>query len=138
MIIYFQNSILQDIKSVLEIFYWIVAIFCILFTIYLKMRPAKFTLERFIEHVDRPVESNWSIRILHPNKRIAKCIVLYDGSRLPWGDSELCYEKSIGVGGGGNVRIPAGKERENAEVKIMDGKKTLKRVKFRDITKANP
>ena len=33
------------------------------------------------------------------------------------------YERFIHKGGGGNVRIPVEIEKEDAEVKIMDGKK---------------
>jgi hypothetical protein len=109
------------------------------FVVNKKMSTVKFILQKFFELVETPIKSNWSIRILHPNETIDKCIVLYNGNRLPWWDSEECYyERSIERGGGGNVRIPIEIEREDAEVRIMDGEKTLKQVKFRDITVSKP
>jgi len=109
--------------------------------IYKEIRkpPPEFILQRFRESVQKPVKSNWSIRILHPTKLIEKCRVLYDGVRLPWWDKETpYYERTIFKMGGGNVRIPVKIQKEDAEVKILDGKKTLKRIKFKDITTTNP
>jgi len=107
-------------------------------TAYYKIRIAqtkpKFVLQRFKETVERPVKSNWSIRILHPDKTIEKCIVFYNHIRLPWWDKDKpYYERTIGAGGGGNVRIPTEIEMEDAEIEIKDGKKTLRRVKLNDI-----
>lgn len=78
--------------------------------------------------------------ILRPNKPIEKCIVLYDGEKLPWWDNvEKCYyERFIDVGSGGNVRIPKGKKKDDAEVVVKDGKKTLRKRKFKEITEVPP
>lgn len=101
----------------------------------IRKPPPEFVLQRFKESVEKPVKSNWSIRILHPNKPIEKCMVFYGGIPLPWWDRhEPYYERTIVAGGGGNVRISIEIEKKDAEVKIMDGKKTLKRLKFKDIT----
>ena len=75
---------------------------------------------------------------MRPDKPIEKCTVFYDGIHLPWWDKDVTYyERTIYAGGGGNVRIPVEIEKEDAEVKIMDGKKTLKRLKFKDITRSH-
>lgn len=93
-----------------------------------------FILQRFKETVDKPVKSNWSIRILYPNKHIEKCMVFLGSIRLPWWDKDTpYYEKTIVAGGGGNVRIPLEIEKEEADVEIMDGKRLLRRVRFKDI-----
>lgn len=112
----------------------------LLFNIYQELRKPlpEFIVQRFRESVKKPVKSNWSIRILRPNKPIEKCIVLCDEIRLPWWDQEtLYYERTFVVGGGGIVRIPVGTEKEDATIKIMDGKRTLRHLKFKDITTAS-
>lgn len=96
-----------------------------------------FLLQKFHENVKKPIESDWSIRILHPNMRIEKCSILCNDIQCPWWDSyESYYEKTILAGGGGNVRIPKGSEKENAEITVKNGKKTLKKIKFKDISPA--
>lgn len=61
-------------------------------------------------------------------------MVLYDGIRLPlWDKDSPYYEKTIVTGGGGNVRIPVAMEKEDAEIRIMDGRRVLRRTKFKDI-----
>jgi len=93
-----------------------------------------FILQRFKEVVEKPVKSNWSIRIMHPEKPIEKCIVLYDGIPVPWWDKDTpYYERTIVAGGGGNARIPVEIEKEDADVKIMDGKRLLRHARFIDI-----
>ncbi len=55
----------------------------------------------------KPVDSDWAIRILHPNRHIEKCMVLYNNTPLPWWDEgEPYYERRFVVMGGGNVRVP--------------------------------
>jgi hypothetical protein len=98
----------------------------------------KFILQRFQESVKKPIPSEWSIRILHPDKPIEKCRVLLGGKPLPWWNSnEPSFEQTIVAYGGGNVRVPIDWEKVGAEVKIMDGENTLRIVKFGEITKAN-
>jgi hypothetical protein len=97
-------------------------------------KAPQFILQKFQETVEKPVKSKWSIRILHPDKAIEKCVVLYDGIKLPWWDSETpYYEKTIEASSGGNVRIPIEIERENAAIQVLDGKKVLRKAKFKEI-----
>jgi hypothetical protein len=115
----------------------VVSVSNLLFTIYKGMLnpPPYFILQRFKKHFDEPIESNWSIQIMHPNKPINKCIILYNDAPLPWWNTnELYYEASILVGGQEVFRIPVEIEKDDAEIKIMDDKKTLKRIKFKEIT----
>lgn len=102
---------------------------------YLAKPRTDFILQKFKESIEKPIQSDWSIRISHPNKRIERCMIFYDNIPLPWWDSleEWVYEHFLFVGGGGNVRIPKGKERDDAEVKVTDGSKTLKKTKFKEI-----
>ena len=105
----------------------------------LKERRIEFIVERFYEPTKKPVDSDWGIRILHPNKFIEKCIILYNKTPLPWsGDGEPYYERRIVANGGGNVRIPKVIQKEGVEIRIKNGKKTLKTVKFEDLHKAKP
>lgn len=133
-------STLQDVAIIVGIAVGIITVVSIAYSIYRKMRETrpKFRLQKFQEAVQKPIKSNWSIRILHPTKLIEKCNVLYDSVPLPWWDptDRLCYQRSIEVSGGGNVRIPVGIENDNAKVEIRNGKKTLTRVKFKEIAKS--
>ena len=72
---------------------------------------------------------------MHPDKPIEKCSVSYDGAKLPWWDNlqELYYERFIPAMSGGNVRIPKGIEKEDAEVVVRDGKNIIKKEKFKDM-----
>ncbi|MDD2665599.1 MAG: hypothetical protein PHD13_02310 [Methanocellales archaeon] len=93
-----------------------------------------FVLQRLKEPIKKPVESNWGIRILHPNKHIERCMVFYDDDPLPWWDKEECYyERMIVPNGAGIVRIPRDIEKENVEIRIKDGKQNLKKRKFKEI-----
>jgi hypothetical protein len=93
-----------------------------------------FFLQRFQEKVEKPVQSVWSIRLHYPDKPIEKCKILFNETPLPWWDNlEPPFVRSIVVGGGGNVRIPVELYDEKAEVKVMDGTKTLRRISFKDV-----
>ena len=102
-------------------------------------RKIGFKLLRFQEFSDKPIESIWSIRILHPNKPIERCSVSFNGTKLPWWDNqkELYYEKFIDAMSGGNVRVPKGIEKDNSTVEVKDeGRALSKRIrkrKFKDI-----
>ncbi len=99
-----------------------------------------FSLLRFKEPTDKPVESIWSIRVLHPNKPIEKCSVSYDGSKLPWWDklTDPDYEKFIDRMGGGNVRIPKELKNEKAMVIVKDGNKIIRQKRFDKLPIVNP
>lgn len=100
----------------------------------------KFFLERFREHYSQPIESDWSVRILHPNKLIEKCAIFYDGVKLPWWNSEkpVLYERRIMKDGGANFRIPKNIEKEDAEVIVRDGKRKLRKIKFSELLETPP
>ena len=99
----------------------------------------EFIIERFKEPTQKPVDSDWSIRILRPNRHIEKCIVLHNKERLPWWDNNYpYYERRIISNGAGNVRVPKAIQKENAEIKIQNGNKTLKKIKFEDLHVAKP
>jgi hypothetical protein len=94
-------------------------------------RKIEFIKEKFYEPTKEPVDSDWGIRILKPNKPIEKCIILYNNTKLPWGDKdEPYYEKRIDLNGSGTVRIPKAIQKEGARVRFKNGKKTLLKVKF--------
>jgi hypothetical protein len=99
-----------------------------------KYQLYQYTLWKFKEVTFVPIESEWSVRLLHPIRPIRKCRILYDGEPLPWWDSkEPFYEAVIVISGGGNVRIPKGKERQDAKVVVMDGKEILETTTFGEL-----
>ncbi len=105
----------------------------------LKEGKIDFISERFYEPTNKPVDSDWGIRILHPNRPIEKCIVLYNNTPLPWWDeNEPYYERRFVVMGGGNVRVPKAIQTEGAEIRFQNGEKILKKVKFEDLHIAKP
>jgi len=87
---------------------------------------------------EKPINSDYGIIIDSLDKTIERCRILYNGKPLPWGEREdPKHEKIIGAGLGGIVRIPRGEENDDAEITVMDGRKTLKRIKYRDLVRAN-
>jgi hypothetical protein len=102
---------------------------------FLSRRKINFELLRFQEFSHKPVESIWSIRVLHPNKPIEMCSVSYNGVKLPWWDNpiEPQYERFVELMSGGNVRIPKGAEKDDAKVVVRDGKKIIRKRKFQKI-----
>lgn len=99
----------------------------------------EFIIERFKEPTNKPVDSDWRIRILRPNRHIQKCIVLYNKERLPWVDNDhTYYERRILSNGGGNFLVPKAIQKEGAEIKIQNGNKTLKKIKFEDLPVTKP
>jgi hypothetical protein len=132
---------LDQLGIIITIIGVFVAIAYYTLSMYKMMRTSapKIILQRFRETVEKPVKSNWSIRILHPDKPIEKCRVIYNNHPLPWWDKDVpYYERTIEASGGGNVRIPIEIEKKDAKVKIKDGKRTLKSIKFREITEPEP
>lgn len=114
-----------------------------LFMLIREQRRITFVFEKTKEYTDKPIESDWRIRIQHPDKRIMECRVLYDGKPLPWWESKkdkLVYEKCIGVGEGALFLIPKGEEKDDAEVTVKDESrlllKTLLKKKFGEIYQA--
>ena len=131
---------LEDLTQIIAVVGLIIAVggliplYIDLYLRWKERRSIEFLIQRFSEPVKKPVESNWSIRILHPNKLMERCTVLYDSVPLPWWDGEDCYyERTIEIGGGGNVRIPKSIEEENPEIIVKDGKKIVKKKRFKEI-----
>ena len=101
---------------------------------YHKERKIDFIIERFYEPTRKPVDSDWGIRILHPNKPIERCSVRYNGELIPWWDKDQpYYKKRLLAMGGGNVRVPKEMQDEDAKIEIRNNEKTLKTVKFKDL-----
>lgn len=101
---------------------------------HIERNKIDFIIEKYYEPTNKPVESEWGIRILHPNKPIEKCIVMYNNSQLPWWDKdEPYYERRFVINGGGNVRIPKAIQKERAEIRVLNGKKTLRAEKFEEL-----
>ncbi len=104
-----------------------------------RRRSIEFEIERFRESTKKPVESEWSVRILHPDKMIERCSILYNDTTLPWWDSdEIYYVRKIVRSGGGNVRIPKSMETTGGEIKVKNNSKVLKKIKFEDILATRP
>jgi hypothetical protein len=94
----------------------------------------EFIKEKFYEPTKKPVESDWGIRILYPNRPIEKCIILYNNTPLPWWDNERpYYERRIDLNGSVTVRVPIAIQKEGATVRFKNGKKTIMKVKFEHI-----
>ena len=111
--------------------------------IFLLSRASKrridFIKERFYEPSRKPVDSEWGIRILYPNRTIEKCIILYNNTPLPWWDSDKpYYERRIEPDSSGIVRVPKAIQKDGAKVRFKNGKKTLLKVKFEHISNAKP
>lgn len=101
---------------------------------FLERRRITFNLLRFAESVKIPIESEWGVRILHPNKPIEKCTILWNDTPLPrWDPEQPTYQRFIVLSGGGNVRIPKGWEKEDGRITVKDGKKKLMRKRFHEL-----
>ncbi|CAD6492682.1 MAG: hypothetical protein LAKADJCE_00344 [Candidatus Argoarchaeum ethanivorans] len=128
-----------DVLTIVVSIIGFIPLYIVLILRLLKERKIEFIVERFCEPTKKPVDSDWGIRILHPNRPIEKCIVLYNNIPLPWwDDDELYYERRFVAMGGGNVRVPKAIQKEGVEIRIQNGKKTLKKVKFEDLHIAKP
>ena len=92
-----------------------------------------FELERFQE------DSFWNVRVLHPTKAIEHCSVFLDKNPLSLGNTiDRATEVKVPKGGGANFQIPKtlnpfGGVLKESTVTIKDGKKVLRKRKFRDI-----
>ena len=97
-----------------------------------KAGAISFSLQRFHEPINTPVQSEWSLRILHPSRPIEKCMIFCNDEPLPWSyDGKL--ERHIAQGGGGIVRVPSSIETGEAKIVIKDGTRTLKQTRFEKI-----
>jgi len=107
---------------------------------FLERRRNPFLFHRIQEPSKKPVESNWGIRILYPTKPIEECQILWNKTPLPWSDKNepLMYQKMIVSYGGGIVRVPKDLEGEDAKVRVMNGKKTLRTKRFSQLPTVPP
>ncbi|VVB87331.1 Uncharacterised protein [uncultured archaeon] len=102
-------------------------------------RRIEFIKEKFYEPTKKPVDSDWGIRILYPNRPIEKCIILYNNAPLPWWDNDKpYYERKIDKNGSGIVRVPKAIQKEGAKIRFKNGKKTMLKVKFEHLYTAKP
>jgi hypothetical protein len=100
----------------------------------------EFELEKFYEASADPVESLWSVRILHPSKAIDHCKVFLGDTPLPFWDSHRDrpnYDKKIRASGGANVRIPETIRNDDVQVIVKNREKTLMRMRLADIPRAS-
>ena len=102
-------------------------------------RRIVFIKEKFYEPTKKPVDSEWGIRILYPNRPIEKCIILYNNTPIPWWDNDMpYYERRIEPNSSGIVRVPKAIQKDGAKVRFKNGKKTLLKVKFEHLHNAKP
>jgi hypothetical protein len=98
-----------------------------------------FDLLKFQEHVNSPIESNWSLRILHPKRSILRCTVQLGNTKLPfWDKPNQYFEKYIPEYGGANVRIPTDLIPDGENATITNGKTVLISRAFKDIPEVDP
>jgi len=94
-----------------------------------------FLLLRFQESVQKPIESDWSIRLLYPKEHLEACTIFWKDGPLPWWDpAQKTYQRLIIANGGGNVRIPKGWEAdEDTIITVKDGENVLMTRKFSEL-----
>ena len=104
-----------------------------------KKDKIEFIVEKFYEPSEKPVISDWRIRILRPNKAIEKCSVLYNNTQLPWWDKDQpYYVRRFVENSGGNVCVLKAIQKEDAIIIIKNGNKKLRTVKFSDLLIVDP
>ena len=92
------NWIEQNIVILIAIF----GLFPLYIDLILRLRSGrlKFSLQRFQERITEPIESEWSIRVLHPNEPIEKCKILCNDNPLQWSNNtntENSQDTSVNV-----------------------------------------
>lgn len=98
-----------------------------------KERTPPVELEKFQEKTNSPLVSSWGIRI-HPNRTMEHCKVLYDNEVIPYTDGDyISYDSKIKKDHTAIFRVPNEIQKEDALIKIMDGKSTVKKLMFSDI-----
>ena len=90
-----------------------------------------FSLQRTEEHITSPIDSDWSIAVLHPNKPIEKCSIYCNKISLPWSDGSNI--KFIDQSSGDIARIPRRVYPIGKIIVVKDGNKELRKIKFEDI-----
>ena len=93
-----------------------------------------FVLQRFRERTTPGEDFTWRIRVLHPDRAIERCRVLYNKTPLVLvGRPGHPPECTIEAGGGENALVPLGLENDEARVAVMDGRRTLRKCRFGEI-----
>jgi len=91
-------------------------------------------VERFQEEIHQPVESLLSIRVLYPTRTLDHCSVSVGNYPIFVSEpSTVPYETKIPAGGAHNFRVPKNVNPSLAFVFIRNGKKTIRKIKWRDI-----
>lgn len=109
---------------------------------YASGNKVEFEIEKYYEANNGIVESLYVVRIARPNRVIKHCKVFYDNEPLPWQNSTRSrpnYDRKIGLGDGGNVRVPeaARLRNQNGLLVVKDGDKTLRKINFADIPRGH-
>ncbi len=73
-------------------------------------------------------DKKWTIQLIHPKERINNLRIFLNKKELS------CPQKYILEMGTTNVLIPKNDFTEGARVKVWDGKKILKNIKFEDLS----
>ena len=115
---------------------------------YFARRAEKRRIDLEVERVKydstSPIESEWTIRIVHPTKAIEHCSVEIqwaNGAKdwLPIGDrTTKIYDIKIPKGDGLSFRVPKGSEPSISKIIVKDGEKTIFKRNFRDLPLTNP
>jgi hypothetical protein len=119
--------------SIYEIITATIPIIAIIVTVFLSYRPQNIPV-KLIRHdraVKIPYESNIAIEISSPEKVIEKCRVSYKGQALMAGHKKT--EITILAHGSAIFHIPIGKEDEEANIVVKNGRHTLRKKKLKDI-----
>lgn len=104
----------------------------------------EFDLQRVNIRSTSPIQSDWTVRILHPTKTIDHCRVEIRWGKgnerwLPVSDRTTeIYDIQIPKMGGMNFQVPKGVVPEGSMVTIKDGNKTIRSGNAQDIPLTNP
>lgn len=106
---------------------------------YLKRGADRTTyrFETFLERVGQTGQTVRKIRLLHPDKMLEKCRILFNGTPLVW-DGVNSTTKTVEAGGGGNVVVPDNIFNESAIVLVESGGDVIRKVNYTDLEMVEP
>ncbi len=96
-----------------------------------------YRFETFVERVGQTGQTVRKIRLLHPDKMLEKCRILFNGTPLVW-DRVNSTTKTIEAGGGGNVVVPENIFNESAIVLVESGGDVIRKVNYKDLEMVEP
>jgi len=96
-----------------------------------------YRLETFLERIGQTGNTVRKIRLLHPDKMIERCRILFDGAPLIW-DRVNSVTKTIEPGGGGNVVVPENIFRECGDVVVESAGEVIRKVNYKDLEMVMP